>query len=379
MLGLTKEQFEVIMHGNGNILVSASAGSGKTHTMIERIKRLVIKHSVSVNNILAVTFTEASAFDMKNKLRNAFIDVIAGKSDSEIFGQIDQEKIIECENQLSDISTADISTLHAFCGKLIRNYFFVAGVAPDFKIIDQGDANVLKSQAIEKTFKELYEKGEQEFLTLIDRHSTDRTDRALKELILSIYDFCFSEAQPLEFADKFEYFYSKEGFEQVISEYKCALDMQIQPFVHKLYLAIKTFEKDGLVKGLQFAKTLLADVISVCDCQDIYQVKQFENYKIKLDFERKLTSESLEQKQIVSQIRDSFVKILKRFLKCVGENKEQDLIKNNVCRLHTRALVDIVIKFSQNYSNVKVESAASAITSGAYPFTSNVPGAGATR
>ena len=355
MIGLTKEQFEVIMHDDGNILVSASAGSGKTHTMIERIKRLVIKQGVSVNNILAVTFTEASAFDMKSKLKNAFIDVIGGKLNTEIFCRIDQSKILECEKQLSDIATADISTLHAFCGKIIRNYFFVAGVSPDFRIIDQADANVLKSQAIEKTFKELYEKGEQNFLTLIDRHSTDRTDRAIKELVLSVYDFCFSEAQPFEFADKFEYLYSQEGFEEVLFEYKQALDRQIMPFVHKIAFALETFKKDGLVKGVEFAKTLLADVIAVCDCENIYQVKPFENYKIKLDFERKLTQDSLEQKQVVAQIRDKFVKILKRFLACVGKDKEQDLIKNKVCFSHTRTLVDIVKKFSENYASVKRE------------------------
>lgn len=355
MIGLTKEQFEVIMHDDGNILVSASAGSGKTHTMIERIKRLVINKGVSVNNILAVTFTEASAFDMKSKLKNAFVDVISGKADEQIFGKIDQNKVNECERQLSDIATADISTLHAFCGKIIRNYFFVAGVSPDFKIIDQADANVLKKQAIEKTFKELYEKGENDFLTVVDRHASDRTDKALKELVLSVYDFCFSEAEPFEFANKFEYFYSKEGFDEVLSEYKDALDRLLLPFMHKIHFALNTFRNEGLTKGVQFAQDLLDAVTSVYDCTDIYQVKAFENFKIKLDFERKLSETSLEQKQVVAKVRDDFIKILKRFLKCVGQTKEQDEYKNKTCFNHTRIIVDIVKKFNENYSNIKRE------------------------
>ena len=61
---LTKQQQEVINHGSGNILVSASAGSGKTHTMIERVIRLITEENVNVSEILCVTFTEAAAFEM---------------------------------------------------------------------------------------------------------------------------------------------------------------------------------------------------------------------------------------------------------------------------------------------------------------------------
>ena len=132
----TKEQLEVIAHGKGNILVSASAGSGKTHTMIERVKRLIIKEGVEINRILAVTFTEAAAADMKEKLKSALMDAAVGKVDYELYGEITEDQKAACERQLNEIATADISTMHAFCGRLIRNYFFVAGVSPDFKILD---------------------------------------------------------------------------------------------------------------------------------------------------------------------------------------------------------------------------------------------------
>ena len=73
MSNFTKEQLQAVEHKSGNILISASAGSGKTHTMISRLVRLVMQENVEVNQILAVTFTEKAAFDMKEKLKNALM------------------------------------------------------------------------------------------------------------------------------------------------------------------------------------------------------------------------------------------------------------------------------------------------------------------
>ena len=69
MVEFTDEQKQAVEHESGNILISASAGSGKTHTMISRLVRLVTEQNVDVNQILAVTSTEKSAIDMKEKLK----------------------------------------------------------------------------------------------------------------------------------------------------------------------------------------------------------------------------------------------------------------------------------------------------------------------
>ena len=127
MAKMTKEQERAVLFDNGNILISASAGSGKTHTMIERVKRLILSGKVDVDQILAVTFTETAAADMKEKLKKALV-----KS-----ADLDRKRIYK---QLALIPTADISTLHAFCARLIRAYFFVVGLSPDFNIVDEADA-----------------------------------------------------------------------------------------------------------------------------------------------------------------------------------------------------------------------------------------------
>ena len=173
---LKPEQREAIFHDAGNILVSASAGSGKTFVMIERAIRLICEGKAKVKEILAATFTEAAAEEMRERLKKALTEKIA-------------EGKIELAEELSDVYTADVCTLHSFCGRLIRTYFFVAGVAPDFKIIDGDDSRELKTEAMEQTFREFYAGKEKWFLTVCDRYKKKRSDKAFKELIAEIFDY----------------------------------------------------------------------------------------------------------------------------------------------------------------------------------------------
>ena len=94
---LKKEQLEAINHNEGNVLISASAGSGKTFVMIQRLIRLIIEKRATVKEILAVTFTEAAAHEMKEKLKKELARQI----------ELGQEGLY---TELSDVATADICT-----------------------------------------------------------------------------------------------------------------------------------------------------------------------------------------------------------------------------------------------------------------------------
>ena len=201
---LTTEQAMAVNHEHGNILISASAGSGKTHTMIERIKRLMLEKNVSVNEILCVTFTEKAAFEMKEKLKNALKDNFDSK---------DRERLIR---EVVELSTADICTLHAFCGRLIRTYFYMVGVAPDFNILDQNQANTYSNECLEKVMRACYESGEDWFYQLVDRHDSGRSDRRLRELILQVYGYYVSEPFFEEQMQRHKEFCSKQGFDQIL-------------------------------------------------------------------------------------------------------------------------------------------------------------------
>ena len=104
---LKREQSEAVFHNEGSILVSASAGSGKTFVMIERLIRLISEGKAHVKEMLAVTFTESAAADMKEKLKAALIRKI-------------NEGATGLAAELSEVPAADISTLHSFCSRLLR-------------------------------------------------------------------------------------------------------------------------------------------------------------------------------------------------------------------------------------------------------------------
>ena len=355
-MAFTKEQLEVVMHGDGDILVSASAGSGKTHTMIERLKRLIIQQGVDVTQILAVTFTEAAASDMKEKLKTALSDAINGKLDKEIYGQVDPNVIEKLKYQLNEVATADISTMHAFCGRLIRSYFFAVGVSPDFNILDQTDSSVLKTLSIEQAFKEFYEQGEDWFATLVDRHAVGRMDNNLKEIILSVYEFCNSEAYPERLKNKYLDIYNEQSFKNLLYTIKQDFNKKVDATLHESRHALSIFERDGLIKGVAFARALISDMESALAQTDIYSLKSMLEYKLRLDCERKLTADSEDAKQVLKDSRDKFSKQLKLLLEPLGDSFEKDLEVLQSCKEHTAWIIKVLDRFEQIYTKEKLDN-----------------------
>lgn len=340
---LTKEQQKVINHTSGNILVSASAGSGKTHTMIERAIRLITQEGVKVNEMLCVTFTEKAALEMKERLKTALIK------------RIEESKEEYLKQQLTEIATSDISTLHAFCAKLIRTYFFTVGVAPDFSVLDESESMVIKYRSVEKTFKKFYDDGESWFYTLIDRHAKARSDSELKEIILSAYDFCNSEADPELLMQRSLDNYTKLAFKNLNLEYKSLFDKEIKKLIPKVEKALCMFEEQSFEKGSIFARNLLNDMQKMFCAKDFYQMKEFSDYKLAASFGTIKDSAIKEQKEAVMSVRDSVVKLVKQHLKLIGTSFDEDYEKYVISREHTEWFLRVLRKFSDVYDNEKRE------------------------
>ncbi|MBO5068597.1 MAG: UvrD-helicase domain-containing protein [Clostridia bacterium] len=339
---LTDKQFQAVMHDDGNILVSASAGSGKTHTMIERVKRLVLEKNANVGQILCVTFTEKAASEMKEKLKSALCDNLDGQNKQRIY------------SQLVELPTADICTLHSFCGKLIRLNFFSAGVAPDFRIMDESESNVMRLECVDKAFKEFYDSGGSWFYTLVDRYAIGRTDARLKQLVLSACAFCDSEADPDSFMDKYRYYYSPDGLEFLLGEYKRALDRELSALLDSLIEPLNVFNTYDMPKALSFTNTLYLDVKSLIDSTDVYFVKKFEKYDLRLDFERKIDPAVVDYKAVVKDARDKFKKLCAKFCAHLTD-KETDQAKFFECAVHTEQFLRLVKRYKEIYSAEKRE------------------------
>ena len=175
---LTEEQRAAI-GARGQVIVSASAGSGKTFVMIERLVSLILGGG-DVRSILAVTFTNKAAAQMRERLRLALLKGIGEREGAE------KERL---KAQLAALPLAEISTIHAFCGRLIRTYFYAAGVDPAFRIAGGEDAESagLRARALDAVFEEAYAQKSPKFSLLLSAYFRKKKDAALRNLVADLY------------------------------------------------------------------------------------------------------------------------------------------------------------------------------------------------
>ena len=233
---LKPEQLKAINCEGGNILVSASAGSGKTFVMIRRLIRLITEGKAKVDEILAATFTEAAAADMKDKLKKALTEEVENGN----------RKIAA---ELNKVATADICTLHSFCARFIRTYFFAAGVAPDFKVADESETGAMKKESMDETFRALYSEKDAGFLKLAERYRTRRKDETFKKVVYEIYDYCTSEKDPERLINSYAENYTDAGADRFLRVFENKLKKTAESILSE-FTALKTeCEKAGYAAG----------------------------------------------------------------------------------------------------------------------------------
>lgn len=182
----TEEQWQAIIEEKRPMLVAAAAGSGKTAVLVERIARKVIEkeNRVELDQLLVVTFTNAAAAEMKQRIGRAIEEELSQSPDS-----------LHLRKQLSLLQRANISTLHSFCMNVIRTYYYEIGIDPQFRMLDQTEAQLLEDEVVEEMIETAY-REDPEFLELVDYFTGDRTDDQLKGLFLDLYHFSRAHPDP---------------------------------------------------------------------------------------------------------------------------------------------------------------------------------------
>ena len=196
----TMGQWQSIYDGGSNILVSASAGSGKTTVLVQRVIEK-IKAGINIDELLIVTYTEAAAKEMKERL----ISAVQKATNDENQSVEQQQHLI---NQLSKIPTAPVSTLHAFCLKVIRQYYYLLEIDPVFRLLtDETEVTLLKEEVWEALRERLYTQAAEWFYPLTENFSGDRNDDGLTRMIFSLYEFSRANPDPNQWLDQLENLY----------------------------------------------------------------------------------------------------------------------------------------------------------------------------
>ena len=182
----TKEQSEVISHRKGNLLVSAAAGSGKTAVLVEHVIDCLLdkEHPISLSSVVLMTFTEAAASEMKERIKARLKEAFLGNRDPHI------------EREIAELPNANISTIDAFCKRLIEENYTSLGIEPNFRIGEKNELALLKEDIVEELLEEEYGKKEESFLSFVDRYSTGKQDKGIQEIIVKLYSIAMASPFP---------------------------------------------------------------------------------------------------------------------------------------------------------------------------------------
>lgn len=202
----TTEQQQVIDLRNRNILVSAAAGSGKTAVLVERIVKIITdkNHPVDIDHLLIVTFTNAAAAEMRERIGNAI--------EKALDEQPGDEHLLR---QLTLIHNAQITTIDSFCLYVVRNHFHEIDLEPNFRIGDEGELKLLREDVLGKVLEQNYEEPSEAFSDFVEGYASGRTDAALNEMILQLYEFSRSYPWPEKWLDSFVGIYRIENREEL--------------------------------------------------------------------------------------------------------------------------------------------------------------------
>ena len=187
----TDEQLSAISEQGENILVAAGAGSGKTAVLVERIIKKIINNNISIDKLLVVTFTNAAASEMRERILEA------------LYKKLDEYPEDEnLKKQIILLGKANICTIHSFCLDIIKNHFYEIDISSNFRIASSEENALYQQEVIEDLFDELYETNNEDFAKLVDIYATYRGDEKLKEIILEIYEYIQSMPFPLKWLDE---------------------------------------------------------------------------------------------------------------------------------------------------------------------------------
>jgi len=211
----TEQQLDAIEDRGHSLIVCAAAGSGKTAVLVERIVQLV-KEGCPIERMLVVTFTNAAAGEMRLRI-------------GEAIGMAAREQP-ELGEQMMALSRASISTLHRFCGNLLREHFQALGIDPAFRIADEQECGVLSQQAMEDALYSCYEVSSDDFMAADACYEQEE----LADLAKRIYAFMMTRPDPWAWLERAAAACVRTPQELESSEAVCLLIHQAQEQIRQM-------------------------------------------------------------------------------------------------------------------------------------------------
>lgn len=259
----TLEQSEAINDRGKNLLVAAAAGSGKTAVLVERIKKLVTEEDVSLDSMLIVTFTNAAAAEMREKIRKAIEDVSRTRP--------------ELRKQLDILPRADICTFHAFAMKVVKKFFFKIDREPEFHIADETQRDVLIEESLDSLFERYFSEQNNDFIKFLDWYGGEKDNEEAKNIIRTVYTNIMALPDPFDALhkkveelglppDEYEKTQGMKYFWKIIGQ-------GIDSSISNMEIALQILEEGGLSS---LGEKIEIDISGLMHIKDLLQAELFE-------------------------------------------------------------------------------------------------------
>lgn len=346
-----KKQQEFLDVNSCNVLVSASAGSGKTSTMIQKLLKIIAEEHVSITSLLVVTYTNAAASEIKLRLFNEFTNLI---------NQTDniKEKTFLLD-QLDNINNAEIGTLHAICKKLIVKYFYKLEESPDFNLLSDKEEKYLLDNSIKNVFNKHITSNDESFFQLYDCYNSKRNDNQLKAMCLSLYNYKCSKVDYNQWRNDFLNSSYNENL-NINSASTYILEYYQKSFL-RFSSQIRSIKEYASSLGLEKYDNFLNQRLQFID--EINRVGDFET-AVKVLSNLKLSSKPVRSKNAnaieidLDEEIDKFHKFFGDYIKKFKEDITScdiDEIINSILRSRDNVvkLMDIVDEIENAYNQIK--------------------------
>lgn len=346
----TTEQEAAIKFRNGNLLVSAAAGSGKTAVLIERILQRILdeKDPLSIDQLVVVTFTNAAAEQMKSKLSAALEIAVSENPDNR-----------HLLRQLSLIDSARISTIDSFCQYIVRNYYNSIDLDPSFRVADQGELKLVMNDVLEEIIEKKFENNDKSFIDFVENFASKKSLDNIYNIVFDLYNFSESNPWPAEWflickqaytvksvSDyeglslvKFISVYAGECVKSCIEDYRRMLIICSENSGFSQYAELFAEEKERLEKAAD--KEKLADIL-----------KAIPNSYDRLP---KATNVDDYVKKLLQNMRNDIKDRLAKLLKMFPSDMELQFKQMEICLPMVNELINLTMEFSEAYHRAKKE------------------------
>ena len=355
----TPEQQRVIELHNSNILVSAAAGSGKTAVLVERIIRMICdgEHPVDIDRLLIVTFTNAAAAEMRERIAAG----IAARLEADPGNE-------HIQKQSALLHNAQITTIDSFSLFLIRNHFNEIGLDPDFRVADEGEIKLLQQEVLAQLLEDAYAgqfvpEAPEQFHACVEYFCPGGRESVLEQHILNLSRYAGSFPWPAEWLEERKNDYAAGDMEALVrSDYGIYLTERVNRVLQGCTEKLREVKKlcelpDGPYMYGELTEAEIEQLERLTSCKDLKEqaakvpAVTFARLPSKKDDSVDPAKREL-AKAIRNSVKDTLSDLSESYFKTPLELAVE---QGKACREPLRMLLDLVLEFDRRLLAAKQE------------------------